>query len=50
MSDYTQMWSDPGLDLAGPDALLSVLGGAHEGMRSFNCIRIETFPGRIRQE
>ncbi|MGD0230837.1 MAG: double-cubane-cluster-containing anaerobic reductase [Syntrophorhabdales bacterium] len=30
MSDYTQMWSDLGLDLKSHDALLSVLGGAYQ--------------------
>ena len=51
MSDYTRMWSDPGLQLPGRDAPLSVLGGSYEGMKYFDrIIRIETFPGRRRQE
>ena len=30
MSDYTQMWSDLGLDLKAHDALLSILGDAYQ--------------------
>jgi hypothetical protein len=30
MSDYTQMWSDLGLDLKAHDAFLSILGGAYK--------------------
>ena len=30
MSDYTQIWSDLGLDLKAHDALLSILGGIYQ--------------------
>jgi hypothetical protein len=30
MSNYTQMWTDLGLDLKAHDALLSILGGAYQ--------------------
>lgn len=60
MSDYTQMWSDLGLDLAGHDALLSVLGGAYqdiflsqknrpEGMKYFDFVMSEVHGLRIKE-
>jgi benzoyl-CoA reductase/2-hydroxyglutaryl-CoA dehydratase subunit BcrC/BadD/HgdB len=52
MSEYTQMWSDLGLDLKSHDALLSILGGAYqdiflsqkdrpEGMKYFDFVMSE---------
>jgi len=60
MTDYTQMWSDLGLDLKGHDALLSVLGGAYtdiflsqknrpEGMKYFDFVMSEVHGLRIRE-
>ena len=60
MTDYTQMWSDMGLDLKGHDALLSVLGGAYtdiflsqknrpEGMKYFDFVMSEVHGLRIRE-
>ncbi len=60
MSDYTQMWSDIGLDLKGHDALLSVLGGAYqdiflsqknrpEGMKYFDFVMSEVHGLRIKE-
>ena len=60
MSDYTQMWSDLGLDLKGHDALLSILGGAYrdifhsqkdrpEGMKYFDFVMSEVHGLRIKE-
>lgn len=60
MSDYTQMWSDLGLDLKGHDALLSVLGAAYtdiflsqknrpEGMKYFDFVMSEVHGLRIKE-
>ncbi|MDD4196966.1 MAG: double-cubane-cluster-containing anaerobic reductase [Syntrophorhabdaceae bacterium] len=60
MSDYTQMWSALGLDLAAHDALLSVLGGAYqdvflsqknrpEGMKYFDFVMSEVHGLRIKE-
>ncbi|MBN2078381.1 MAG: 2-hydroxyacyl-CoA dehydratase [Spirochaetes bacterium] len=60
MSDYTQMWSDLGLDLKGHDALLSVLGSAYsdiflaqknrpEGMKYFDFVMSEVHGLRIKE-
>jgi len=60
MSDYTQMWSDLGLDLKAHDALLSVLGGAYqdvflsqkdrpEGMKYFDFVMGEVHGLRIKE-
>lgn len=60
MSDYTQMWSDLGLDLNAHDALLSVLGGAYqdiflsqknrpEGMKYFDFVMSEVHGLRIKE-
>jgi benzoyl-CoA reductase/2-hydroxyglutaryl-CoA dehydratase subunit BcrC/BadD/HgdB len=60
MSDYTQMWSELGLDLKGHDALLSVLGGAYtdiflsqknrpEGMKYFDFVMSEVHGLRIKE-
>ncbi|OHD67906.1 MAG: hypothetical protein A2W19_06555 [Spirochaetes bacterium RBG_16_49_21] len=60
MSNYTQMWSDLGLDLKGHDALLAVLGGAYKdiflsqknrpgGMKYFDFVMSEVHGLRIRE-
>jgi benzoyl-CoA reductase/2-hydroxyglutaryl-CoA dehydratase subunit BcrC/BadD/HgdB len=60
MSDYTQMWSELGLDLKAHDALLSVLGQAYqdvflsqkdrpEGMKYFDFVMSEVHGLRIRE-
>ncbi len=60
MSDYTQMWTDLGIDLKGHDALLSVLGGAYtdiflsqknrpEGMKYFDFVMSEVHGLRIKE-
>ncbi len=60
MSDYTQMWSDLGLDLKGHDTLLAVLGGAYqdiflsqknrpEGMKYFDFVMSEVHGLRIKE-
>ncbi len=60
MADYTQMWSDLGIDLKGHDALLSVLGEAYqsiflsqknrpEGMKYFDFVVSEIHGLRIRE-
>ncbi len=60
MSQYNQMWSDLGLDLASHDALLSVLGGAYqdiflsqknrpEGMKYFDFVMSEVHGLRIKE-
>lgn len=60
MADYTQMWTDLGLDLKGHDALLSVLGGAYtdiflsqknrpEGMKYFDFVMSEVHGLRIQE-
>lgn len=60
MSDYTQMWSDLGLDLKAHDALLSALGGAYtdillsqknrpEGMKYFDFVMSEVHGLRIKE-
>ncbi len=60
MSDYTQMWSELGLDLAAHDALLSVLGSAYEdiflsqknrpeGMKYFDFVMSEVHGLRIKE-
>lgn len=60
MSDYTQMWSDLGLDLKSHDALLSILGGAYqdiflsqkdrpEGMKYFDFVMSEVHGLRIKE-
>ncbi len=60
MSDYTQMWSDLGLDLKGHDALLSVLGSAYSdiflsqknrpgGMKYFDFVMSEVHGLRIKE-
>ncbi len=60
MSDYTQMWSDLGLDLKGHDALLSILGSAYadiflsqknrpEGMKYFDFVMSEVHGLRIKE-
>ena len=60
MSDYTQMWSDLGLDLTSHDALLSLLGGAYqdiflsqkhrpEGMKYFDFVMSEVHGLRIKE-
>ncbi len=60
MSQYNQMWSDLGLDLASHDALLAVLGGAYtdiflsqknrpEGMKYFDFVMSEVHGLRIKE-
>lgn len=60
MSNYTQMWSDLGLDLKAHDALLSILGGAYqdiflsqknrpEGMKYFDFVMSEVHGLRIKE-
>jgi len=60
MSNYTQMWSDLGLDLNAHDALLSILGEAYqsiflsqkdrpEGMKYFDFVMSEVHGLRIRE-
>lgn len=60
MSDYTQMWTDLGLDLKAHDALLSILGGAYqdiflsqknrpEGMKYFDFVMSEVHGLRIKE-
>jgi benzoyl-CoA reductase/2-hydroxyglutaryl-CoA dehydratase subunit BcrC/BadD/HgdB len=60
MADYTQMWSDLGLDLKAHDALLSILGGAYqdiflsqegrpEGMKYFDFVMSEVHGLRIKE-
>jgi benzoyl-CoA reductase/2-hydroxyglutaryl-CoA dehydratase subunit BcrC/BadD/HgdB len=60
MSDYTQMWSDLGLDLKAHDSLLSILGGAYqdiflsqknrpEGMKYFDFVMSEVHGLRIKE-
>ncbi|MBP7526523.1 MAG: 2-hydroxyacyl-CoA dehydratase [Syntrophorhabdaceae bacterium] len=60
MSDYTQMWSELGLDLKGHEALLSILGGAYqdiflsqknrpEGMKYFDFVMSEVHGLRIKE-
>lgn len=60
MSDYTQTWSDLGLDLKARDALRSLLGGAYqdiflsqknrpEGMKHFDFVMSEVHGLRIKE-
>jgi benzoyl-CoA reductase/2-hydroxyglutaryl-CoA dehydratase subunit BcrC/BadD/HgdB len=60
MSDYTQMWTDLGLDLKAHDALLSILGGAYQdiflsqknrpnGMKYFDFVMSEVHGLRIKE-
>jgi len=60
MSEYTEMWSELGLDLKGHDALLSILGGAYkdiflsqknrpEGMKYFDFVMSEVHGLRIKE-
>lgn len=60
MSDYTQMWSNLGLDLKGHDALLSMLGSAYQdiflsqknrpdGMKYFDFVMSEVHGLRIKE-
>jgi len=60
MSNYTQMWSDLGLDLQAHDALLSILGNAYqdiflsqknrpEGMKYFDFVMSEVHGLRIKE-
>ena len=59
VSNYTQMWSDLGLDLKAHDALLSILGGAYqdiflpknrpEGMKYFDFVMSEVHGLRIKE-
>ncbi len=60
MSDYTQMWSDLGLDLKAHNELLSMLGGAYqdiflsqknrpEGMKYFDFVMSEVHGLRIKE-
>ncbi len=60
MSDYTQMWSDLGLDLEAHDALLNMLGSVYgdiyvsqknrpEGMGYFDFVMSETHGLRIKE-
>lgn len=60
MSEYSEMWSELGLDLQGHDALLSVLGNAYadiflsqknrpEGMKYFDFVMSEVHGLRIKE-
>jgi benzoyl-CoA reductase/2-hydroxyglutaryl-CoA dehydratase subunit BcrC/BadD/HgdB len=60
MSDYTQMWTDLGLDLKAHDALLSILGGAYQdiflsqknrpkGVKYFDFVMSEVHGLRIKE-